>query len=130
MILQIRVLSRAFARFYASDRFPWWLVGLEHRRHLSSKFEDARMRYFWRRRSVLTSNHHRIVSRNWPVVVASVGANARLVGDKVGWVCPRISAVGLAQTMWHAFGGHGAARVRGMAARLLHKCSYRPDRVI
>lgn len=130
MILQIRVSSRAFARFYASDRFAWALVVLEHCRQLSSNSKDARMHCSWRPRSIRTSNQHRIVSGRWPVVVASVGANAKLVGDSVGWVCPRISAIGLAETIGLAFGGHGAGRVRGTAARLLGKCSYRPDRVI
>jgi hypothetical protein len=55
-----------------------------------------------------------------------VGANASVVGDEVGWVCPTPSAVGLAETIRHAFGDHSDARVRGMAARSLYERSYLP----
>ena len=59
-----------------------------------------------------------------------MGANANVVGDEVGWVCPTTSAVGLAETIRHAFGDHSGARVRGMAARSFYERSYRPDIVI
>ena len=59
----------------------------------------------------------------------SVGANANVVDDEVGWVCPTTSAVGLAETIRHAFGDHSGARVRGMVARSLYERSYLPGMV-
>ena len=69
-------------------------------------------------------------ARGRPVVSTSVGANASVMGDEVGWVCPTTTAVGLADTIRQAFGDHDDARVRGMAARALYERSYRPDTVI
>jgi glycosyltransferase involved in cell wall biosynthesis len=65
-------------------------------------------------------------ARGRPVISTSVGANASVVGDEVGWVCPTPSAVGLAETIQHAFGDQSGARVRGMAARSLYERSYLP----
>jgi SAM-dependent methyltransferase len=64
-----------------------------------------------------------------PVISTNVGANAGVVSNEVGWVCPTTTAAGLAETMRHAFGDHGEARVRGMAARSLYERSYLPGEV-
>jgi glycosyltransferase involved in cell wall biosynthesis len=68
-------------------------------------------------------------ARGRPVISTGVGANASAVGDEVGWVCPTTSAVGLAETIRHAFGDQSGARVRGMAARSLYERSYLPGEV-
>ncbi|HZK75032.1 MAG TPA: glycosyltransferase [Clostridia bacterium] len=65
-------------------------------------------------------------ARGRPVISTGVGANASAVGDEVGWVCPTTGAVGLAETIRHAFGDQSGARVRGMAARSLYERSYLP----
>lgn len=66
-------------------------------------------------------------ARGRPVISTSVGANAGVVSDEVGWICPTTSAVDLAETIRHAFGDHSGTRVRGMAARSLYERSYRPS---
>jgi glycosyltransferase involved in cell wall biosynthesis len=68
-------------------------------------------------------------ARGRPVISMSIGANASVVNDEVGWVCPTTSVVGLAETIRHAFGDHNDARVRGMAARSLYERSYLPSEV-
>ncbi|MHB1510723.1 MAG: glycosyltransferase [Acidimicrobiales bacterium] len=68
-------------------------------------------------------------ARGRPVISTSVGANASVMGDEVGWVCSTTNARGLAATIRHAHEDPSDARIRGTAARSLYERSYRPGEV-
>jgi glycosyltransferase involved in cell wall biosynthesis/SAM-dependent methyltransferase len=68
-------------------------------------------------------------ARGRPVISTSVGGNASVVNDEVGWVCPTTSAVDLAETIQDAFADESGVRVRGMAARSLYERFYFPGEV-
>jgi glycosyltransferase involved in cell wall biosynthesis len=69
-------------------------------------------------------------ARGRPVISTTIGANASVDGNDVGWVCPETTVDDLAATIWRASEDKAVIRTRGAAARLLYDRSYRPEATI